>query len=96
MICIAAEVAAQTCGWRWLNPNPPRVDLRSAAVASGRIVAVGAHGLAVYSGDGRRWTLADTGADVELMAIARGGGRFAAVGDDVIVTSPDGASWTVM
>ena len=93
---IGAELAAQTCGWRWVNPNPPRIDVRSAAVASGRIVAVGARGLALYSGDGRQWTLADTGVSADLMAVARGGGRFAAVGDDVIVTSPDGVAWIVM
>jgi hypothetical protein len=93
---IGAELAAQTCGWRWVNPNLPRIDLRSAAVASGRIVAVGDRGLAAYSGDGSRWTLADTGVESELVAVARGGGRFAAVGDDLIVTSPDGVAWIAM
>jgi len=93
---VAAGAAAQTCGWRWVNPNPPRIDIRSAAVASGRIVAVGDRGLAVYSGDGRQWTPADTSVSADLMAVARGGGRFAAVGDDVIVTSPDGVAWIVM
>jgi PKD repeat protein len=86
-------------GWtRRLYSGKP---LRGLTVGGGVRVAVGEGGHIRRSLDGVTWTDIPSGTTRTLEGIAYGGGRFVATGYDgagsgnvVVLTSPDGLSWT--
>jgi len=55
---------------------------------NGLFVAVGGGGTILTSPDGITWTLQTSGTSNTLYGIAYGNGRFVAVGENVILTSP--------
>jgi hypothetical protein len=90
----------------WVGAIPPPSPLQQYictphAVAYGmdRFVAVGLNSIHVSS-NAFNWNLAMSGLDMNLRAVAYGNGVFVAVGYDydfgfnVILSSPDGFSWT--
>lgn len=88
--------AAPDCDWHWVNPTPPRQDLHRVTANAGRFVAVGAAGTTLWSLDGRRWELTDSGVDADLFGIEWGSGWYVAVGDGVVLRSSDGRQWSVV
>jgi len=94
--------------WTFLNPRPQANPLRGIAFGNGRRVAVGENGAVVVSTDGQAWTTRHLGKGIHLNAVAFGNGMFVAAGSalaggnqglawystPVILTSPDGVTWT--
>jgi hypothetical protein len=91
-----AAAGAQTCGWEWVNPMPPRVDIYRLKLEANTFVGVGAGGLIIRSHDGLSWTTVDSGVDDDLFGVDRGAGVFVAVGDHVILASPTGERWATV
>lgn len=87
--------AAQDCGWRWVNPMPPRIDILRLKHESRAFVGVGRAGVLIRSADGFEWQLVDAGVTADLFGIDWGAGSFVAVGDGVILKSTGGFEWTV-
>jgi hypothetical protein len=103
------EIRTSTNAEAWtLHPTGYYHDLLSVAYGDGLFVAVGVDSTILTSPDGEVWTLRTTG-NHPLRAIAWGDGRFVAVGGEppsgsslwtrldgrpLILTSPDGVSWT--
>lgn len=92
----AVPVAAQTCEWRWVHPNPPRVDLLDVAGTSSGLVAVGRSGVVSRTVDGSTWESGDAGSEGDLTAVAVGAGRWVAVGDGRVIASVDGLEWATV
>jgi hypothetical protein len=61
----------------------------------GQFVGVGPGGTIVTSSNGIAWTPRASGTDRALWGVTYGAGSFVAVGDGVILTSPNAVSWTV-
>jgi len=75
-------------------PFPRPESLSAVAFGNGLYVAVGGHGVTASSADGAAWTVHSgwAGATV-LRGVACTPGRFVAVGDGLVVTSPDASAW---
>lgn len=99
-------IAHSSDGISWTNATVPNVNYRidSLAVSGSKIVAVSGVAASTTasrsetftSADGITWTsgsLVNTGSK-QLNGITFGGGLFVAVGNNRIVTSPDGDTWT--
>jgi hypothetical protein len=81
--------------WLFLKKLSERCEafLTAGIVIVGYCVAAhGAHAAGPPAGLGTTWTLRQ--APVGLRAVAFGAGKFVAVGDGVLATSPDGTVWT--
>ena len=103
-----AFVATSTDGIAWV-PSPFDAPRQLFAIAYGddRFVITGGRGSVFTSSDAVEWTSRDSGVSgvTFLRGVAHGGGLFVAVGDEydatakrsvsTIITSPDGADWTV-
>jgi hypothetical protein len=93
----AVQTSVDGLLWRQWNSaiNGP---LKSVAFGAGKFVAVGAGIFA--SDDARTWTAATTPAIADWTKVAYGNGLFVAVGngsdfpEGVVLTSPDGITWT--
>lgn len=84
---------AQTCGWEWVNPTPPRTDIYRLKHEINTFVGVGAAGTIIRSTDGYSWDLIDSGVTGDLFGVDWGAGFFVAVGEDAIVRSSVGFDW---
>lgn len=91
-------------GVTWSNVGaPPDIDQPELAYGAGVFVAAGIKESApttaqiAWSADGRRWNQASFPNGVPYVrALAFGGGKFTAVGDDgTVLTSADGKTWSV-
>ncbi|MDE0170675.1 MAG: hypothetical protein OXS29_14405 [bacterium] len=103
-----AFVATSADGIAWA-PSPFDSPRRLFGIAYGddRFVITGGHGSIFTSSDGVEWTSRNSGVSgvTFLRGVAHGGGLFVAVGDEydtaakssvsTIITSPNGADWTV-
>jgi bifunctional DNase/RNase/photosystem II stability/assembly factor-like uncharacterized protein len=69
-------------------------ELRGVCYSHGRFVAVGCRQTILTSKDGHRWTRTGSRHSVGLKAVAAGPDGFVAAGCGVILTSPDGRSWS--
>ena len=79
--------------------TPPSV-LLGIDRSGGQYVAVGANGTVMTTRDLANWTVQTSGVGHRLNSVAGSGSRFVAIGDNssgegVVITSTDGASWTV-
>lgn len=92
----AVPGSAQDCGWQWVNPAPPRVDILRLKYESHAFVGVGLRGTVIRSADGYSWRLVDPGVDADLLGVDWGAGGFVAVGRGVIVRSANGLEWSVV
>ncbi|MEE4273528.1 MAG: hypothetical protein V2I67_17775 [Thermoanaerobaculales bacterium] len=88
--------AAQQCGWEWVNPHPPRIDIHRLKHEVGAFVGVGVSGTIIRSTSGFSWTRENSGVTADLYGVDWGAGTFVAVGDGVILTSPTGLDWTIV
>jgi hypothetical protein len=94
IVTIAAAVSnAQTCGWEWVNPTPPRTDIYRLKHETNAFVGVGASGTIIRSGDGFSWDLVPSGVEGDLFGIDWGAGAFVAVGQGVVIRSSGGFEW---
>ncbi len=91
---LASGASAQTCGWEWANPIPPRTDITRLKHEVGIFVGVGRAGTIIRSTDGYRWTTFDSGVGGDLHGVDWGAGVWVVVGDGVILTSSNGTEWT--
>lgn len=88
--------------WIYVS-DPPDIDRPKLAYGAGVFVAAGIKESApttaqiTWSADGRRWNQATFPNGVPYVrAVAFGGGKFVAVGDDgTVLTSADGKTWSV-
>jgi hypothetical protein len=64
------------------------------AYGGGRFVAYSSSGNVLSSEDGSVWTVRGSAPQHNLREITYGNGTFVAVGNDRVMTSPDGISWT--
>jgi Immunoglobulin I-set domain/Domain of unknown function (DUF5122) beta-propeller len=82
-------------GGAWVSNTSATANfLRGVATGNGRIVAVGANGTIVTSGDAIHWTLAASPVSDALWSVAYGNGKFVATGDNGdILVSTDGLNW---
>ena len=78
-------------------------SLHGIAYGNGTFVAVGAHGTIAAStntakgnsnNEGTSWTVGSSGTTQDLSIVAYGNGTFVAMGTDLVLTSPDGITWT--
>ena len=79
-------------------------DLYDVSYGNGTFVAVGSHGAVVTStntaknknqnNEGTAWTLRPSGITETLSSVVFGNGTFVAGGVDLVLTSPDGITWT--
>lgn len=83
----------RTLRWEWLSPAPQGNYLVDIAYANGLLVAVGAGGSILTSHDGTQWTQRYHDNVETLYSVAFGNGYWVAVGDQYILTSPDGLNW---
>jgi photosystem II stability/assembly factor-like uncharacterized protein len=85
--------------WEVVHGFHPRTPLYAAAKGDGKLVVVGrGDGLLLLSEDGSPKNLKEQNSStyLPLFGVAFGGGRFVAVGDNgVIISSPDGKTWTL-
>ncbi len=102
------EVVADDTATNWtrLGFVPPET-LYGIAFNGSQYVAVGARGTIMTSPDLNAWTVRTSGVEHTLYSVATSGSRFVAVGDSpaprrdwspseaIVVTSTDGATWTV-
>jgi len=97
-------ILTSTTGTNWsLQASPTTNHLHAVTVGNGLIVAVGSRGTVLTSIAGSSWTLrnAQLGANVELVDVSFGNGRFVTVGralhEDfyygISAASSDGANW---
>lgn len=70
------------------------VDIQGVTWANGRFVAVGDSGAILNSTNQYAWTRQTSGTSSRLWAIASSGSGLVAVGEGVLLTSPDGSAWT--
>lgn len=96
LIALTAGVSAQDCGWEWVNPAPPRVDIYRLKQEINAFVGVGAAGTIIRSSSGYDWELVDSGGDGSLFGVDWGAGTFVAVGEGRILRSPTGYDWTTV
>ncbi|HVN13312.1 MAG TPA: M4 family metallopeptidase, partial [Kineosporiaceae bacterium] len=68
--------------------------LHAVAYGAGRYVSVGDSGQVWTSPDGANWSKRPDPLAGTAVAIAYGGGQFAAAGQQLVVTSADGLTWT--
>jgi hypothetical protein len=94
ILAMVGAAGAQTCGWTWVNPAPPRHDIYRLKYENGRFVAVGAAGTVMRSQDGEDWEVVESGVHGDLYGIDWGAGFYVAVGDGVVLRSADGGGWT--
>ena len=81
--------------WLWRNPLPQGNPLNGITFGNGTFVTVGAHGTALTSPDGAKWTSGSSDTDESLNGVTYGNGIFVTVGQHgTILTSQDGAIWT--
>jgi len=69
-------------------------EFRQVQYGNRQFVVVGDRGLIGTSEDGLAWELRNPGTNSDLRGVAYGNGRFVAVGPKVVMTSPDGISWS--
>ena len=97
-------ILTSTTGTSWsLQESPTTNHLHSVTTGNGLIVAVGGRGTVTTSPTGSSWTLRNSqfGANVDLVDVSFGDGRFVTVGrafhEDFIygisAASPDGINW---
>lgn len=92
-LSLAGSASAQDCGWEWVNPIPPRVDIFRLKLEVSTFVGVGAAGTIIRSRDGLRWELVESGVDEDLLGVDWGAGFFVAVGRGVILRGIAGYDW---
>ena len=93
VLSMTGGVLAETCGWEWVNPSPPRADIYRLKHETSTFVGVGARGTIIRSSDGYTWDLVDSGVTGNLYGVDWGAGFFVAVGEDSIVRSTAGHDW---
>ncbi len=102
-LAVTTAFAQQT--WRWANSLPASVQWNGVAFGNGLHVAVGRDGTVATSPTGATWTITRYGnpATTVLNAVAFANGQFVAVGMGatrtgaaLIMTSPDGTTWSVV
>lgn len=93
VLSMTGGVLAETCGWEWVNPSPPRADIYRLKHETNTFVGVGARGTIIRSSDGFGWDLVDSGVTGNLYGVDWGAGFFVAVGEDSIVRSTAGHEW---
>ncbi len=98
LVVLAAAVVGSTqdCGWDWVNPMPPRVDIYRLKQEVNAFVGVGAAGTIIRSQDGFRWELIESGVTGDLFGVDWGAGVFVAVGDGVVLRSVAGYDWSIV
>jgi hypothetical protein len=96
LLTCTGPVSAQSCGWDWVNPAPPRHDIYRLKQANSYFVGVGAAGTVIRSLDGEHWEIGDSTVEKDLYGIDWGAGYFVAVGDGVVLRSVNGRDWTVV
>jgi hypothetical protein len=69
--------------------------LSSIIYANSLFVIVGAGGAILTSADGIAWSQESSGTEVGINDITYGDNQYVAVGNNIILTSPDGRSWRV-
>lgn len=94
-------ILTSPAGTGWTRRLFTGTSLRGLAAGGGVRVAVGENGHIRRSLDGVTWTAIASGTTHHLEGVAHGGGRFVATGYDpagsgnvVVLTSPDGLTWT--
>lgn len=80
--------------WDRVPVKSARPDWRSVVFASNRLVAVGDSGAIATSPDGLSWHARASGTRKNLKKVAWSGTLAVALGDDVLLSSPDGETWT--
>jgi hypothetical protein len=102
LACLVPAALAQQ-NWRWAHTLPASVSWNDVAHGNGLYVAVGSGGTIASSPDGLVWTVRRmTDSFSVLNGVAFAEGRFVAVGMGavtrvgaaLILTSPDGITWT--
>jgi hypothetical protein len=89
-------VMTSTDGVTWTErPSGAARLARGAAYGAGRFVMVAAGGTNLTSIDGINWTPTPSGTPNDLWEVAFGNNIFVAVGDNAILSSPDGLAWTL-
>jgi hypothetical protein len=91
----AGKSVTSTNGTTWtemigLNPYD---DFIAVDYGDGRFMALGRLGSVYTSTNGTSWTVRNDGSTMTYRAIASGGGKFVAVGDQGAAVSTDGRSW---
>lgn len=82
-------------GAAWTARASGTTDQITDVTWSGTVFAeVSNSGRILTSSDGVTWTPRASGTTTRLLAIARGGSKFVAVGDFVLLSSPDAITWT--
>ena len=88
-------VSISSDGLKWENID---IHIRSNLVkviwTGEKYIAVGTGGTIIYSTDGLNWIQSDTGIDCTINDICVDNGRLVAVGQNTILSSLDGISWT--
>jgi hypothetical protein len=97
------EISADDTAANWREFTVPALQGRilfGVTTSGQQYVAVGQGGAVVTSSDATTWTARSSGVASNLRSVAWSGAQYVAVGDDgageaVILSSTDGASWTV-
>jgi hypothetical protein len=88
-------IATTTDGGAWNRHVTPAPLFNDVAYGNGLWVAVSENRFCARSADGIYWTTNYQGTNWPLKDIMYANGRFVAVGQQVLVSSADGANWTV-
>lgn len=80
--------------WR-ATPTTSKYYFNAVTYGNGRFVAVGSAGLVATSTDGTNWAIPAVTGRRDWKDVAYGNNVFLAVGTNSVVTSPDGADWTM-
>ena len=100
----ATSTAHAQQNWRWANSLPASVQWKDVAFGNGLYVAVGLDATIATSPDATNWTIRRVGtAQMTLNGVEFANGQFIAVGQSsptrlgaaLIMTSPDGLTWTI-
>jgi hypothetical protein len=82
-------------GTNWIQWNTATSNqLNDIIYANGQFIAVGNNGAMETSLSGTNWVLQNSGTSASLSSVAYGNGAYVAVGPNVIIASPDGATWS--
>lgn len=82
--------------WEWNKLSTGFTwSIRGMTEGSAGMLVVGLQGGVALSTDGESWTDIVSPSSSDLFDVEFGAGRYVAVGDEVIVSSPDGVDWTV-
>lgn len=84
-------------GNTWIAQTGPAgsTNWYSVAWGSNKFVAVGNSGAVMASYDSIEWTMVSSNTTIDWIGVGWNGSVFSAVGNNSVMTSPDGLNWTV-